>query len=216
MAVRRCTSPLRVGALLRLPADSLSPGASPAQAASRAAVANRVKTKGNPESKAQPAGMRYQQSPNPARTRHDCCNGRLPKTRRCEPIGRTRHPPYHPAPERMSCEHGLTYAYCSSRHSYSAGRKLFEPKIPCRAPGKTGSVLELPVHPPPPGALLLRRLGPGGPRVWRSPRSDTLVLACSSADERTGAETARFIMHRGQVDVEVGVVALIRWVRARR
>jgi len=38
MAVRRCTSSVRVGALLRLPADWLSPGASPAQAASRAAV----------------------------------------------------------------------------------------------------------------------------------------------------------------------------------
>jgi len=42
MAVRRCTSSVRVGALLRLPADWLSLGASPAQAASRAAVGDRV------------------------------------------------------------------------------------------------------------------------------------------------------------------------------
>jgi hypothetical protein len=26
----------------------------------------------------------------------------------------------YPAPERMFCEHRLTYAYCFSRHSYSA------------------------------------------------------------------------------------------------
>src|SRR5215468_8344431 len=42
MAARRCWSPLRVGAFLCLPADSLSPGVSPARAASRAAVANRA------------------------------------------------------------------------------------------------------------------------------------------------------------------------------
>ena len=41
-AVRRCWLPLRAAACLRLPADSLSPGASPAQAASRAGVANRA------------------------------------------------------------------------------------------------------------------------------------------------------------------------------
>ena len=29
-------------------------------------------------------------------------------------------PAMPPAPERMFCEHGLTYAYCFSRHSYSA------------------------------------------------------------------------------------------------
>ena len=27
-----------------------------------------------------------------------------------------------------------------------------------------------------PGVLLVRRLGPGGPREWRSPCSDTLIL----------------------------------------
>src|SRR5271165_2788986 len=42
IAVLRCWLPLRAAAFLRLPADSLSPGASPAQAASRALVANRV------------------------------------------------------------------------------------------------------------------------------------------------------------------------------
>src|SRR5215470_18649114 len=41
-AVRRCRFPGRAAARLRLPADSLSPGASPAQAASRAGVANRA------------------------------------------------------------------------------------------------------------------------------------------------------------------------------
>jgi hypothetical protein len=33
-----------------------------------------------------------------------------------------------------------------------------------------------------PGVLLLRRLGPRGPRGWRSPCSDALVWACSSDD----------------------------------
>src|SRR5690348_2423721 len=42
MAARRYRLPGRAAACLRLPADSLSPGASPAQAASRALVANRV------------------------------------------------------------------------------------------------------------------------------------------------------------------------------
>ena len=42
MATRRCRLPVRAAACLRLPADSLSPGASPAQAASRAAVAKRA------------------------------------------------------------------------------------------------------------------------------------------------------------------------------
>src|SRR5271165_4047277 len=42
MAVLRCWLPLRVGAFLRLPADSLSPGARPVQAASRELVVNRV------------------------------------------------------------------------------------------------------------------------------------------------------------------------------
>ena len=31
-----------------------------------------------------------------------------------------RHPQCHPAPERTICAHRLTYAYCFSRHSYSA------------------------------------------------------------------------------------------------
>jgi hypothetical protein len=30
------------------------------------------------------------------------------------------HPPRHPAPQWMFCAHGITYAYCLSRHSYSA------------------------------------------------------------------------------------------------
>src|ERR1022692_3088615 len=38
----RCGLPLRAAAFLRLPADSLSPGASPAQAASRELLANRA------------------------------------------------------------------------------------------------------------------------------------------------------------------------------
>ena len=42
MAARRCGLPLRAAAFLRLPADSLSPGARPAQAASRALLVNRA------------------------------------------------------------------------------------------------------------------------------------------------------------------------------
>jgi hypothetical protein len=45
----------------------------------------------------------------------------LPGTRRYKPIGRPAIRHATPAPERIFREHGLTYAYCFSKHSYSAG-----------------------------------------------------------------------------------------------
>jgi hypothetical protein len=79
-------------------------------------------------------------------------------------------------PVRARCRVGFRNA--SSPHR---GRDL-----PCRALGKTdsgGGWLRVQLEQS--GVPLLRRLGPGGPREWPSPCSDTLVWACSSADERS-------------------------------
>ena len=52
-------------------------------------------------------------------------------TRRCEPVGWPATPTPPPAPERTFCEHGLTDAYCFSRHSYSAICACYVSDEPC-------------------------------------------------------------------------------------